>query len=111
MSEKLKIISCTLKKDGGSYKIYSCTSEGGRTGDTFKEVTPGEYDVEITPNGQYADKWKIVEPKKFGTPRDYTFEKKRSALEFAVNLASNGIIKTEQIDAAMDKFFNYLNQN
>ena len=65
-------------------------------------------------NPQYAPDFKKVgapgAKKGFGSPKDYTFEKKRVALECAVALINGGHIKIDQLESCRDRFFTYLNE-
>ena len=120
--EKVKVKSVKVKKEGvkngKAWKIYEVQLEDGRTGDSFNEFKEGEeVEIEIKPNAnaQYAPNFKRVDAsggtkKGFGAPKDYTFEKKRVALECAVALINGGHIKIDQLESCRDRFFTYLNE-
>ena len=116
--EKVKIKSVKLKKEGTkngkAWKIYEVQLEDGRTGDSFNEFKEGEEcEIEVKPNSnpQYNPNFEKVGAKKgFGAPKDYTFEKKRVALECAVALINGGHIKIDQLESCRDRFFTYLNE-
>jgi hypothetical protein len=109
----IKVESSKVKKTTDKFTIYEVIDDQGKKYDSFEELAPGEHKVEIKPNAnpQYNPQIKVIKDKKpFGAPRDYTFDKRRCALESAVRLATAGVIKLEQLTATRDKFFEYLNQ-
>ena len=125
MPEKVKIKSVKVKREGtgqkGPYKIYDIelhepTKQGGYThGDSFQEFTEGEEcEIEIKPNSnpQYAPSFsKVGAAKKgFGAAKDYTFEKKRVALECTTALIAAGKVEMKNLAECRDKFFAYLNE-
>ncbi len=86
---KVNIVSCELLKDNGSYKTYAIKdTEGKRYGST-EFFENGEQEVEIVINGSFTN---LKKPKtgqaKFGTAKDWTFEKKKAALEAASTLGN-----------------------
>lgn len=120
MAEKVTVVHCAAKKsgtkNGKGWTIYSVELADGRKGESFKEMK-GEVEIEITKNGQYADKFEF--PKSGGsgggggkgyTPKDYTTEKKIAALNGAVALAVAKVVTMEQLKATMDKLYKYLNE-
>lgn len=114
--DKINVKTCTHKKSGESngkeWTIYEVETIDGKKYDTFKELSPGEHEgvIEKSPNPAYNDKFKIPSGgKKGGFQKDYTFEKKRVALECATKLVSSGHIEMKNLTEARDKFFDYLN--
>lgn len=116
--EKVKVKSSTIKKqgekNGKKWTIYEVTLEDGRKGDCFDEMVAGqEYEIEIKANSnpQYNPSFALVKEQKKGfAPRDYTFDKKRVALECAVSMTVNKAIPLEKLAETRDKFFAYLNE-
>lgn len=113
--EKIKVVSCTHKKsgesNGKSWTIYEVETDDGRKLDTFVDLEQGEHEgvIEKNPNPAYNDKFKVPQKKK-GFNKDYTFEKRRVALECASLLVANGKVEMVNLVECRDKFFNYLNE-
>lgn len=117
--EKVKIAKTTIKrsgeKDGKPWKIYEVTLSDGRKGDSFDEFNEGEeceIEVKANSNPNYNPTFKKAgkEGGKRGfAPKDYTFEKRKTALECAVQMCVSGKVTPEQLVATRDKFFEYLN--
>lgn len=118
MAEKVKVKSLTIKKEGmkdnKAWKITEVTLEDGRKGDSFQEFKEGEEcEIEVKPNSNpnYNAQFTKVMPKKAGfAPKDYTFEKKRVALECTVSLIASGKVEMKNMEECRNKFFNYLNE-
>jgi len=117
--EKVKVKSSLIKKqgeknDGTKWTIWEITLEDGRKGDSFNEMKVGqEYEIEIKPNSnpQYNPSFVVAKEQKKGfATRDYTFDKKRVALECAVSMANNKLIALDKLNETRDKFFAYLNE-
>lgn len=117
--EKVKVKSCTIKKSGKKnnkkWTIHEVTLEDGRKGDSFDEMKEGqEYEIEIKANSNpsYNPSFTIQnkEQKKGFAPKDYTFEKKRTALELAIVMLNNKHILIDKLNDTRDKFFAYLNE-
>lgn len=118
--EKVKVKSATVKRKGprkdgkGEYTLYEVTLEDGRKGDCFDEMKVGmEYEIEIKANANSAYNPSFIlqkEQKKSFPQRDYTFEKKRAALEFSISMAINKIIDPKSIREQADKFVAYFNE-
>ena len=117
--EKVKVKSSTIKKqgekNGKKWTIYEVILEDGRKGDSFDEMKDGqEYELEIKPNSnpQYNPAFILPKEQKKGgfAPRDYTFDKRRVALECAVSMANNKLINLDKLTETRDKFFAYLNE-
>jgi hypothetical protein len=120
MSEvlKAKVVSVKIKKTGNKngkpWTIREIELDNGRKGDSFDEFTEGEdVEVEATPNSniEYNDTFKKVgaSAKKPFT-KDWTFEKKRVALECATSLVAAGKVDMKNLVECRDKFFTYLNE-
>lgn len=118
METKITVQSCVLKKegskDGKSWKIFEITTDTGKKYDSFEEFSIGEHSVIVTPDTSgksYNDK--IAKPKenKFGgfAKKDYTFDKKRVALECAVSLVNSGKSDIKSIKELSENFYQYLN--
>lgn len=116
--EKVKVKSCSVKKsgekNGKKWTIHEVTLEDGRKGDSFDEMKEGhEYEIEIKPNANPSYNPSFVlqkEQRKNFPQRDYTFEKRRAALEFSVSLACNKLIDAKLIKEQADRFLAYLNE-
>ncbi len=112
---KIKVSTVSVKKtgekNGKTWTISTITTEDGNTYDTFDTLEVGkEYEGEAKPNPPYTDNFSLTR-KSGGFPKkDYTFEKRRVALECATSLMASGMIKGEHLIATRDKFFEYLNQ-
>lgn len=108
---KIKVKYCNIKVQKESFTIYSVKDEiTGKIFDCFDELEEGkEYEGEVKENSnpQYSDTFKVKKDRK-GFTKDYTFEKKKVALECAVNLCSSDKIPLEQLTQCRDKFFEYL---
>jgi len=116
--EKVKVKSCTIKKSGEKnnkkWTIHEVTLEDGRKGDSFDEMKEGqEYEIEVKANANaaYNPSFILQKEQKKGFPqRDYTFEKKRAALEFSVSMAINKLIDAKAIREQADRFVAYFNE-
>ena len=116
--EKVKVKSCTIKKNGEKngkkWTIHEVTLEDGRKGDSFDEMKEGgEYEIEVKANSnpQYNPSFILHKEQKKGFPqRDYTFDKKKSALELAVSFVVNKVVGADKLNETRDKFFAYLNE-
>lgn len=65
MSQSITVKSCKLKKETDTFKVYGVEDIEGNKYDAFKELKEGEsYNVEITPNGNYAPKLKVIDDRK-----------------------------------------------
>lgn len=116
--EKVKVKSSTIKKqgekNGKKWTIYEVILDDGRKGDCFDEIKDGqEYEIEIKANSnpQYNPSFALVKEQKKGfAPRDYTFDKRRVALECAVSCVVNKVVGPDKLNETRDKFFAYLNE-
>lgn len=87
MSVKINVISCVEKFKNEKFTVFEIKTSDGKTYQAYNEFEQGEHEVDVTanPNPTYPDRIKKVSTKpKFGAPKDYTFEKKKVALECAV---------------------------
>lgn len=116
--EKVKVKSSIIKKQGEKnskkWTIHEVTLEDGRKGDSFDEMLAGqEYEIEIKANSnpQYNPAFILhkEQKKNFGV-RDYTFEKKKAALECAISLINGKSVPLDKMNETRDKFFAYLNE-
>lgn len=116
--EKVKVTSSIVKKsgekNGKKWTIYEVTLSDGRKGDSFDEMKEGqEYEIEVKPNSnpQYNPSFIVAKEQKKGfAPRDYTFDKRRVALECAISLINSKLIGLDKLTETRDKFFAYLNE-
>jgi hypothetical protein len=110
----ITVETSVIKKQSATYTIYAVTTKCGQTLDTFDKLDPGkEYKGTIVPNSnpQYNSSFKLKkDDKKFGAPKDYTFEKRRVALECTVSLIQSGSVEVKNLESCRDKFFTYLNE-
>jgi len=113
MKSTIKAVRVTTKKETDKYTIYEVTCPDGIKYDTFDKIVEGQqYEGTITPNENplYNSKFKIDKPanSKFA-PKDYTFEKRKVALECAVSLCAAGHLHKDSIESTADVFIKYLN--
>ena len=109
---KIKVKSVGVKKQTDTYTIKEIETEDGIKYDTFNDIKEcTEVEGEITPNKnpKYNANFKLAGSKKAFAPKDYTADKRMSALSNAVNLCCAGKITLEQLTATRDKFFTWLN--
>ena len=112
--EKIKVKSVSVKKQTDTYTIREVVCEDGRRLDTFDDLKEGqEYSGDVVPNSndKYNANFKLPKEGKGGKfpPRDYTFDKRRVALECAVQMCCAGKVTADQLTATRDKFYEYLN--
>lgn len=112
MPEKINIKSCSVKKQTDSYTIYEITDSEGKKYDSFEKMDEGEVEVIVTPNGNYNPKISKIKDVKGGKfQKDWTFEKRKAALECAVTYASkNTSAESSEVMKVADRFYNWLNQ-
>lgn len=116
MIQKINIAKCELFKDNGSYKTYAVyDTEGKRYGST-ESFESGEIEVEVTVNGNYTNikKVKPLSEKKFAPSKDWTFEKKKFAMETAIEsfkLSNETLRDREYLVKIADYFYAWLNKN
>lgn len=119
METKIKVTATVIKKQTDKYTIREITAEDGKKYDTFDDLKEGEeYSGIITPNANpaYNSRFQQSKPegakKMFGTPKDWTFEKKRAALQCAIDSVklTEKTVTTDNIIAVADKYFTFLNQ-
>lgn len=120
--EKVKIKSVVNSgREWEGKKIFTVELEDGRKGDTFAQDAlnwVGEMELEIKESEYNKQKqYKFALPKqaniKGGFPtKDYTFEKRKTSLECAINsikLTDKQVTSTNII-ALANEYFNYLTQ-
>ena len=112
-SKTINVVSCTLKADKGSFKIYTITDTDGTKYDSFAELEAGEHEVDITPNENPAFPAKIKKKasakKAFvAGQKDYTFEKRKFALEMARSVESVSFL--DSILATAERIEKWLNR-
>lgn len=98
--------------------IYSVLLTDGRAGSCFDEKILSlpigqEVELDVKEGKPYNGKpqyiFNLPKDKKGGfAPKDYTFEKKRVALECAVALIASGKVDVKYLTETRDKFFEYL---
>src|SRR3990167_2141541 len=96
--DTLKIKTVSVKKTTDTYTIRQIETEDGKKYDTFDEVKEGmEVTGTITPNKneKYNANFKLAKPegKKMFPQKDWAFEKRKFAMEMAVNLVVSGKIE------------------
>ncbi len=115
MAEKVKALTCKVKKQTDEYTLYDILLEDGRKGTSFEEFEIGkEIEIEIEIKGQYTNFKTVKEKKagKFGAPKDWAFEKRKAALELAIEATKlNGRTSTitKEILGTAKEFYNFLN--
>lgn len=120
-TEKVTVVSCTEKKrgnkNGKDWVIYSLQLEDGRTAETFDKCEPLDiFEAEMTEDPQYG--WKLKKPKTNGAGgkfpvKDYTFEKRRVALESAVASIQHveQVVKRESVIDLANYYYEWLKQS
>ena len=114
-----RVKNCTFKQDGvrkdnTPYKLYEVETESGKKGSAFDELAVGS-DVEVKESEYQGKKqYQFFKPKATkGFPqKDYTFEKKRVALECAVSFSQlkPDTKSTDVIKVAQYFFTEFLNK-
>ena len=114
-----KVKSCTFKKDGvradsSTYKLYEVETESGKVGSAFDELAVGS-EVEVKEkdyNGKPQYQFSKPKATKGFPQKDYTFEKKRVALECAVSFSQlkPDTKSTDVIKVAQYFFTEFLNK-
>ena len=126
--EKVKVKSCTPKAFGDK-TIFNIVLEDGRTGSSYNEefstaLPNEEIEADVKPSGRefpkgtptyYFNIAKKTDGKfKSFTPKDYTFEKRKAALEQAVLYTKESDLIAKDKDVVVlnraEKFFTFLNQ-
>lgn len=112
--EQITVKSCVEKKKTDSYTIYGVEDVNGKKYDCFTLLAEGEVvNAEVIPNGNYAPRLKVIKDKKGGgawPQKDYTYDKRRSALDLTIQLIVAGKLEIEKLNTCRDKFYEYLNQ-
>lgn len=106
---KINISSCEVLKEEGSFKSYKILdTEGNRYG-SMELFEPGEQEVILETKGQYKNIKKVKLAKKpFIAQKDYTFEKRKFAIEVAERLEKQSTLSTllnmaEKIEAWLNR--------
>ena len=114
--ETIKIKAVSVKMTTDKYTIYKIETEDGRVFDTFDVMVSGEEATgTVTPhdNPNYSSRFSKDKPEKKGgfAPKDYTSEKRMSALTNAVATAklASKEVTTDNIVAIAEKYFTFLN--
>lgn len=110
-SKTINVVSCTVKADKGTYKVYTITDSDGTKYDSFAEMDNGEHEVEVVPNENPAFPSKIKKKasvKKAFVPgqKDYTFEKRKFALEIANHYAQGRVDTLLNFGDQIEKWLN-----
>lgn len=111
-SEKVKVKSTSVKKQTDTYTILDFETEDGRKAQTFDKLTNGQEVTGVFTKDQYGLKFKQdKEAKSNGKfpAKDYGFEKKRVALECAVEMANKQGLKSSQVLEVAKEFHTFLN--
>jgi hypothetical protein len=113
--------SCTFlkdytSKDGKTGKIYAVELSDGGKGQSFSEIPAGtsKEDLEITPNGNFPDKIKLIKKNGFtgGAVRKAAGNESFAlsyAKDWAIAQLTHGTdVKTDNILKIADAFYNWL---
>lgn len=107
-----KIKSITFRGDWANIELEGDQHTGKKYSgnlkfnDKFKDLKVGDEIDCVIKDDKYIN---LAKDKKGGFPaKDYTFEKKRTALEQAVILATSGKVEMKDLIPSADKFFNWL---
>lgn len=111
---KIRVKTVKVKKQTPEFTISEIETDMGEKLDTFDKLEEGgEYDgtIKANDNPKYNANFKLDKPKNGGgktfPQKDYTFEKKRVALECAVSLANKQGLKATDVVAVADTFYKY----
>lgn len=100
------------------YKIRTADGRVGMSSDNLTEFIAKPTELLIKPGNEYkgVQQYFFNLPKENGAPgkkpfpaKDYTFEKRKVALECSVSMVATGKINLNQLEQCRDKFFEYLN--
>lgn len=112
---KITVKEIKVKKQTPEFTISEITTDMGEKLDTFDALEIGkEYEGTIKENSnpQYNANFKLDKPKngngKTFPQKDYTFEKKRVALECAVNMANKQGLKATDVVTVAETFHKFL---
>lgn len=108
-SEKIKAKSLVVKKATDAYTIWEVLLEDGRKVQTFDKLAIGEEVFGIVSKDQYGLKFKKAKDKGKFPQKDYGFEKRRVALECAVNMANKQGLTSKAVLQVANEFHEFLN--
>lgn len=101
------------------YKIRTADGRTGISGDNLSEYIAKPTLLIVKPGNVYKDvqQYYFNLPKENGAGgngkkfpmKDYSFEKKKAALEIAVSLVNSQRIHIDKLNECRDKFYEYLN--
>lgn len=99
--------------------IFEVTTEDGREGSCFDSKIIDYVGKEVQLDVKKGNEYKGVQKYYFNFPKDeskskfpvknYSFDKRRVALECATSLISSGKIPLDRLTETRDKFYEYLN--
>lgn len=109
---QLTVQTCTLKKSTDTYKVYEITDAEGKKYDSFKEIPPGTHEVEITPNGNYNPKIKLIGKNGAngwaGNKGATKAGNESFAMSYAKDLVVSGKIEIGDLSKYADKIYDWL---
>ena len=117
--EKVKIKSCVKSETAKGITYYKIEVEDGRIGMTYDDLTDEigkEIELDVKEGKLYNNilQYYFNKPKssKGFFKKDYTFEKRNSSLEKAIETAemSNKILTSKEIIEVANLYFEYLNK-
>lgn len=108
--------SCAEFKKWNDKPVYKVELSNGKTGESFQLIPEGTpvSDLEITPNGNYADKIKLIKKNGFAGGRPAAPKGNESfalsyAKDYGIAMIGQGKeFKTDHIIQLADKFYNWL---
>ena len=116
--EKVKIKSCVKSENAKGTTYYKIEAEDGRVGMTYDDLTSeigNEIELDVKEGKLYNNilQYYFNKPKnsKGFFKKDYTFEKRKIALESAISYCSKNLeLKTKDILECANKFYEFLNK-
>lgn len=119
-TEKITITDVDSFESKGKtlYKIRTADGRVGMSSDNLTEFIAKPTELIVKPGNEYkgVQQYFFNLPKENGAgskksfpARDYTFEKRKTALECSVSMVVSGKIGISQLEQCRDKFFEYLN--
>lgn len=101
--------SCVEFKKWQDKPVYKVELSNGNTGESFQFIPPGTpvTDLEITPNGNYADKIKLKK-QGFAGGAPKKVNNAAFAMSYAKDLVVADKIKFDQLIPAADKIYNWI---
>lgn len=100
-------------------KIFAIELEDGRKGNTFEDASKwaGEMELDIRDGKEYQGQKQLVfylpktEGQKAGfTKKDWSYEKRRASLEFALKIHDSVAVSVTDVISTAEKLFEYLNK-